>query len=216
MEYDKEKYRVITRKNWMMIHWILNPGLAINELILGQRIPKIQLEDRFSDKPRIERTFVPCPHCEKLHDPRTWSTQNKTASKNWFGLYCPNCGKIIPCVTNVFSFIILALTSPIWWWFRKDLKNKWLLKQPKRFDNIDSKIYYNPFENKNWITAGLSFGGIMFVLMSLIFPLIWQEPITWRSITVGIIIWTIAGLLFGFIMKLFLTKKGKHKKTSIK
>ena len=45
MEFDKEKYKVYTWKNWMMLHWILNPGLAINELILGQRVPKVSLED---------------------------------------------------------------------------------------------------------------------------------------------------------------------------
>ena len=46
MEFDKEKYKVYTWKNWMMLHWILNPGLAINELILGQRVPKVSLEDK--------------------------------------------------------------------------------------------------------------------------------------------------------------------------
>ena len=61
MEFNKEKYKIYTWKNWMVLHWILNPGLAINELILGQRIPKISLEDKISNKPRIERTFIPCP-----------------------------------------------------------------------------------------------------------------------------------------------------------
>ncbi len=212
MEYDKNKYKVITWKNWMMIHWILNPALAVNELILGQRVPKIQLEDKTSDKPRIERSFVPCPHCGKLHDARTWSTQNGTAFKNWFGLYCFNCGKIIPCVMNAATYIILALTSPVWWWFRKDLKQKWLEKQPKRFENINPEKYYNPFDNKRWVFTGLAFAMIMFVIMSLIFPLIKRESITWVSITVGIISSTIGGLLFGFTMKLFLGKKGATEK----
>ena len=43
MEFNKEKYKIYTWKNWMVLHWILNPGLAINELILGQRVPKISL-----------------------------------------------------------------------------------------------------------------------------------------------------------------------------
>ena len=119
MEFNKEKYKIYSWKNWMMLHWILNPGLAINELILGQRIPKISLEDKTIDKPRIERSLVPCPHCDTLHDTRTWSIQNGTAFNNWFGLYCKNCGNIIPCLTNVFSFLILALTFPFWGWFRK-------------------------------------------------------------------------------------------------
>ena len=58
--------------------------LACNvfELILGQRIPKINLEDRTSDKPRLERSYVPCPHCETLYDSRTWSTKTGTGLKN--------------------------------------------------------------------------------------------------------------------------------------
>ena len=103
MKYDSKKWKVYTWKNWMMIHWMINPGLVINELILGQRVPKVTLEDKESNKPRIERSYVPCPHCEKLHDSRTWSTQNNTGFKNWFGLYCNNCGKIIPCLINIFS-----------------------------------------------------------------------------------------------------------------
>lgn len=38
----------------MMLHWILNPGLAINELILGQRVPKVSLEDKSVDKPELK------------------------------------------------------------------------------------------------------------------------------------------------------------------
>ena len=85
---------------------MLNPGLAINELILGQRVPKIMLIDQISDKPFMERTYVPCPHCDTYHDGRTWSQQNNTAFKNWFGLYCPNCGDIIPCIRNWTSALI--------------------------------------------------------------------------------------------------------------
>lgn len=50
MEFNKDKYKVYTWKNWMMLHFILNPGLAINDLIFGQRVPKIRLEDKISNK----------------------------------------------------------------------------------------------------------------------------------------------------------------------
>lgn len=191
----------------MMLHWILNPGLAINELILGQRIPKISLEDKTLDKPRYERTFVPCPHCETLHDGRKWSAGNKTAFKNWFGLYCDQCGEIIPCLTNVFSFLILAITFPIWGWFRKNLRENWLKKQPQRYENITLENNANPFEKKKWIKTGLIWGGFMFIVMTLGFPLVSGEEINIRSLGIGLIIWTIAGLLFGYTMKLFMRKK---------
>ena len=77
MEFSKDKWKIYTWKNWMMIHWILNPGLAFNELILGQRVPKLSLVDKTSDKPLLERSYVPCPHCDEIHDHRIWSNQKK-------------------------------------------------------------------------------------------------------------------------------------------
>jgi hypothetical protein len=46
MKIDETKYKIWTWKNPLMLHWIINPGLAINELILGQRIPKITLVEK--------------------------------------------------------------------------------------------------------------------------------------------------------------------------
>ena len=202
-----EKYKVYTWKNGMYLHWILNPGLVINELILGQRVPKITLQDKTSDLPRFERNFIPCPHCEKIHDSRTWSPQLGTGFKNWFGLYCPNCGEVIPCLLNVFSFILLAITFPIWGWFKKDLKNTWLKKQPQRFENSDFKTIKNPFRNKGWIKLGLGWGSFMFIFMTFIFPLISGSKITILSVIVAIPIWIMAGLLFGYAMKKIMNKK---------
>jgi hypothetical protein len=214
MNFDKEKYKVYTWKNWMMLHWILNPGLFINELILGQRVPKISLEDKTIDKPKIEGTLVPCPHCKTQHDGRTWSAENGTAFKNWFGLYCKNCGNIIPCLTNGLSFLILAVTFPIWGWFKKDLKAKWLDKQSERYEHIDTKHIPNPFDKKRWIKLGLRWGAYMFVLMSIVFPFLDGKEITLKTLSLGLVIWTIAGLVFGYIMKLFFNKsigkKGKN------
>jgi hypothetical protein len=216
MEFDNKKYKVYTWKNWMMLHWILNPGLAINELILGQRIPKISVEDKTADKPRIERTFVPCPHCHTLHDGRTWSAENGTAFKNWFGLYCTNCGKTIPCLMNACSFIILALTFPVWGWFRKSLQAEWLKKQPVRYENIDMERVPDPFDKKSWVKTGLSWGAFMFVTLILVFPWFEGEEITFTSVLTGIAIWTIGGLGFGYAMKIFMNKTpGKKGKDAI-
>lgn len=206
MEFDHKRYKVYTWKNGMMLHWIINPGLAINELLLGQRVPKVSLEDLTLDKPRFERGFVPCPHCGKVHDGRTWSTQNGTAFKNWFGLYCPDCGNIIPCLMNATSFLILAVTSPIWYWFRNPLKAAWLKAQPARFQNLKFEDIKNPFQNFNWIKMGLSWGAFMLLFIQVIVPLVTREPITWKGIAVGIPVWTVAGLAFGYGMKRYLGK----------
>jgi len=74
----------------------------------------------------MEWTYVPCPHCHTLHDGRIWSAKNGTHRRNWFGYYCPECGKIIPCIHNGLAFLLLAITFPIWGWFKDDLKEKWL------------------------------------------------------------------------------------------
>jgi len=176
MEFDNKEWKVYTWKNWMILHWIINPAIAFNELILGQRIPKISLEDKTSDKPRLERTYIPCPHCETIHDGRVWAKSR--AFKNWYGLYCPNCNKVIPCLINVFSFLILALTYPIWGWFRNSLKENWLRKQPKRFENVVASEIQNPYEGYGWIKIGLIFGLLMFILNTIIFPIFSQMDIT--------------------------------------
>ncbi len=61
MEYDKSKFKIWTWKNLVMLHWIINPALAINELLLGQRIPKIMLIEKDSSKNLQQKTKIPCP-----------------------------------------------------------------------------------------------------------------------------------------------------------
>lgn len=213
MKFDK-KFKVYTWKNWMYLHWIVNPGLAINELILGQRVPKITLIDQNLDKPKYESSFIPCPHCQTIHDARTWSTTNGTAFGNWFGLYCPNCRQVIPCLTNIFTYLILAVTYPIWVWFQKKLKNKWLEKQPERFTNLNFNKQPNPYEGNGWIKQGLSWGLFMFVTMTFVLPLIQGDKITLSGILIGIPIWTLASIVFGYTMKSLLGKPKRNKNTT--
>lgn len=111
MDFDKTKYKVWKLPHPLLLHWVLNPGLAFNEVILGQRIPKITLIDKTSDAPLIERQYVPCHHCGTIHNGLIWA--KKGAFKNWFGLLCPECEKIIPCIWNITSLVLLALTFPI-------------------------------------------------------------------------------------------------------
>ncbi len=201
MEFDTKKFKVYTWKHWFSLHWILNPTVALNELAFGQRIPKISIEDIVSYKPKIDRLFVPCPHCGKMHDHRTWSTQNGTAFKNWFGLYCPNCGQTIPCLMNWASWIILAITFPIWGWFKNSLKAAWLNKQPERFANLYFEGAPNPYENGGWVLHGLSFGLFTLILTEIVFPLSEPEGIAWKHLLLGIPIYALFGLGWGYLMK---------------
>lgn len=205
--FNTNKYRVYNWTHFMMIHWIINPGLAFNELVLGQRVPKVMLEDKTSAAPRAQRSVIPCPHCNTLHNGETWSVQNNTAYKNWFGLYCPACSNIIPCLTNAFSFIILAVTFPIWGWFRKSLKEHWLKKQPERYKNIQTISPATKY--RHWFIEGMLFGILMFLFMEVLFPLIEGEEITLKKGLLRILIWLAGGMLFGYINKSYITYKGK-------
>ncbi|WP_394907946.1 hypothetical protein [uncultured Mesonia sp.] len=207
MNFDKERYKVYTWKHWSMLHWCINPGLVINELILGQRIPKVSLVDKTQDKPLVERSYVPCPHCHSLHDSRTWAAPNATLFKNWFGLYCPNCQQIIPCLMNVFTFLILAISFPLWGGFKKRLKTKWLAQQPARYENLNLEQVSQKFKTQNWVKTGLTWGAFMFVFMSVLYPYFTGGKITAVSLGLGVVIWTLGGLLFGYFMKAYLNKK---------
>jgi len=197
MIFDTEKYKVWTWKNPLVLHWILNPGLAFNELLLGQRIPKVTLIQKRSRVPSAEKTFIPCPHCNTLHSGSKWTPQNNTAFKNWFGLYCDNCGKTIPCVRNVTSLILLMLTFPVWYWFKDRWKEKWLEVQKEKFSR--PMVFTQP--DFKWWYAGLQYAVVMFVGMSLVNFLLLNEEFTWKRLAGNAITWLIGGLLFGLIMK---------------
>ena len=200
MNYDKTTYKVWTWKNPIMLHWIINPVLVINELALGQRIPKVMLIERNSPKSINEKSWIPCPHCGVLHEGLKWSKQNKTAFKNWFGYYCDNCGKIIPCLTNLTSFVVLGITFPIWFWFKDKWKAKWLEKQKIKFSKPLNLTYSEPTKSQ-WFLFGVVFGVFMYVFMEILFPLIERESLTPKRLLIGIPIWLIAGLVFGLLTK---------------
>ena len=86
MNYDKKKYIIWDWKNPVISHWIINPGLVVNELLLGQTVPKVMLIERKGNKPFYQRSFIPCPHCGELHSGLKFSVRNKTAFKKlvWF------------------------------------------------------------------------------------------------------------------------------------
>lgn len=201
MDFNTNKYKVWTWKNPLMLHWMINPGLAFNELVLGQTVPKVTLVEK-SNKSLAERSFVPCPHCGTIHSGLKWSLQNKTAFGNWYGLYCDNCGNTIPCLRNITSLIILGVTFPIWIWFQKSWKKKWLSIQKEKF----SKPLSLTTPEFNWVTQGLSWGVFMFLFMDILFPLFEGEDYKPLKLITGAVIWILGGLLFGYAMKRLMFK----------
>lgn len=55
--------------------------------------------------------------------------------------------------------------------------------------------------SKYWIKTGLTWGAIMFVIMQIAYPLINSEEITLKSIVIGVLLWSIGGLSFGYTMR---------------
>lgn len=205
-EIDGKNYQVWNWKHHTMLHYVINPGLVINELVLGQRAPRAIYFDLDSDKPLMERQYVRCPHCQTMHDGRTWSVQNKNAFKNWFGLYCPSCGEIIPCLRNYTSWLVLAITYPLWFWWIDRWKQSWLAKQPARFENISLELTH---QNVKWWKTGLYFGGFMYIIMTLLIPFMADKPLTLDFALISLPIWASGGLGFALIMKYWMGKKVK-------
>jgi hypothetical protein len=200
--------RLRTGKISPFCHYIINPGAGVGEL-WGQRLSTVMLIDKTSEKPLMERTYIPCPHCETLHDGRTWSKENGTATKNWFGLYCPECGGIIPCLHNATFYLLMVLTYPIWGWFKKSWKEKWLKKQPERFENISfDEIQHSKI---SWIKMGLGFGAFMFVIMSL-YNIAFEPSNYVEILLINLPLWILGGLAFGYGMKYWMGQKGEEVK----
>lgn len=220
MDIDERKYKIWNWRTFSFFHWIINPGIAVNELLLGQRVPKVMLIDKESSKPLMERTYVPCPHCETVHESAVWSHKNKNVFKNWYGLYCPSCGDIIPCLSNVLSIVMRAITYPLWFWKKEDMKARWMEKQRLKSENLDTTVVAH--KEVNWVKMGVKFGGIMFILMTVFFKVVqytddpqgdtvlehvWDVPFLLTSL----VLWALGGLAFGYGMKYFMGRVNKTK-----
>ena len=212
-EYDRSKYKVWALPHPLILHWVINPGLVFNELILGQRIPRVSLIERNSDKPLIERTYVPCPHCGVMHDGRIWGKGN--AFGHWFGYVCPTCSKTIPCLWNVFSLIVLVVTAPIWFLPAKLLRPKWLDYEKQRLARRKDQPLIKAKEI-NWLLRGtFMFGGIMWIALSVV-PQVAKvqsgTDINWNAIGIQLLGWLFAGFMWGAVMQFWMNKRGKKSK----
>jgi hypothetical protein len=199
MEIDRQRYEVWQLPKGLLLHWVLNPGLVVNELLLGQRIPKITLIDRDTTRPLVERQSVPCPHCGTLHDARLWS--GKRAFHNWFGYYCPRCGDTIPCLWNVFSLLLLALTAPLWLWFRKPMRERWLRAQPPRFEHAEEALLPTA-KTVKWWRMGLIWSAIMFVFFAVAESFV--HELHARDLLINALICLFGGVLFSVSLWFFL------------
>ncbi len=52
---------------------------------------------------------------------------------------------------------------------------------------------------KSWVKFGLIWGAFMFVMMNIVFPLIDGKGIVLNSLLLGIPVWLVGGLIFGYV-----------------
>ncbi len=208
MQYDKNRFKIWALPHPLILFWVLFPGAILNELILGQRIPKVSLVDKKSDKPWMERTYIPCPHCETLNDSRLWAKWN--AFGNWFGFVCPSCHEIIPCLWNIFSLAILAITFPLWYFPARFFRRRWLEKKKKRLANALERPLIQA-KSINWLLIGtFGLGGFMWLVNEVV-PQIWEvlNGGEWDLIMVfvALLIWLATGFAWGLAMRFFMNRK---------
>src|SRR5262249_22824105 len=108
----------------LLLHRILNPGLAFNEVVLGQRVPAMLFFCRECPVPLTDRQYVFCPGCRAFHGGVIWSRACGFA--NWLGLVCPDCGEPIPSLWNLTSRLVLHVTLPLWWPLRRHYEGRYL------------------------------------------------------------------------------------------
>lgn len=206
---DGIEYKVWKLPHPLLIHWILNPGLVINELILGQRIPKQTLVIS-GGLPDPESSLIECKVCESLHPGTLWS--GKAMFGHYNGIFCPTCEAKIPQLLNIFSIIILAITVPLWkpvqMIYGERVKQRSLakLRDAKNAAAIEGVI------RNSFVKMGMNFGLLMGVFYIVIFSM--ENGPSLGTIVKGVVAGAAAGVLFGIGMKLFASAFNKGKKPS--
>ena len=55
MQYDQDKYQLLQLPSPQLLFWAINPVIAMNELLLGQRLPQVTLIEKHNQQPLLER-----------------------------------------------------------------------------------------------------------------------------------------------------------------
>ncbi len=206
MQYDKNRFKILALPHPFTLLWVLFPAVMFNELIFGQRLPKVTLIEKESDKPPEERSYVPCPHCETLNDRRLWATKGSVLGHgHWFGLVCPSCHQIIPCLWNIFSLAILAITFPLWYFPVRFFRHRWIEKEKKRL----AKVLERPLLQATSIIDSLSIGvvsGISMWVMWVILEVVrnggeWDLKMMLESLPISLLAGFGIGCFMGWVEK---------------
>ena len=206
MQYDKNRFKIWALPHPLILFWVLCPALIFNELIFGQRLPKVMLIDKESDKPLMERTYVPCPHCETLNHQRLWAKWNGFG--HWFGFVCPSCHQVIPCLWNIFSLAILAVTLPLWYFPARFFRRRWLDIEKKRLARaLERPLIEIKFIH--WLLIGVFGCGVLSWVLFEGWQVLDGREWDLMKMIGNLPIWLVSGFVWGLLMHLFMNRKGR-------
>jgi len=191
----------------VILHWLLNPGLCFNELVLGQRLPKVMLICNSCQQALADRTYVPCPSCHQLHSGRLWAGKDNFA--HWFGYVCPSCGESVPCLWNIWSLLVLAITCPVWFLPSRILKRKWIELEKRRIAAAVGKSRKSA-EQIRWIYLGVvAWGGLMWLLFCALILIVTVCTGRWHVlwfVPAMLPLFLLGGLAWGLAMRWFMNR----------
>lgn len=206
MQYNQDKFQLLQLASPQLLFWAINPVMAINELILGQRLPQVILIEKHSTQPMLERQFIPCPHCKALNPARLWSSGNAFA--HWFGYVCPECSGTIPCLWNVTSLLLLALTAPIWLLLKKPLQQRCKIKSLKRVIAMKQKTAKVTHQQPCIKTAQAT-AVILFLFMSFIQSR--AATLSVEQMSISLMTSCLVGIVFGQLATLKKRQRSKKR-----
>ena len=194
----------------LLVHWVLNPGLVFNELILGQCVARETYFCNTCTGPKVGRAYLHCPTCGTWHPGSLWSKGR--ALGQWLGYVCANCGGRIPRLWNAWSLVILALLAPLWWLPVSRYRERWQKWQWERIRGAEPADMQATLARVRWFRLGLLYWGLpVGVTFSLVLPLFLPGVGYWRGTGLLLLflpIWLGAGLLFALTMRWVVTKWG--------
>ena len=121
---------------------------------------------------------------------------------------CPSCHQVIPCLWNIFSLAILAITFPLWYFPARFFRRRWLEIEKKRL----AKVLERPLIQVkfiHWLLIGVfGWGGLSWVLFEG-----WQvlDGGEWdlKTMLGSLPIWMVGGFVWGLWMHFLMDRKGR-------
>lgn len=196
-------------------HWVINPALAVNEVLLGQRIPARMFVCKSCEVSMPDRCYVHCSGCDRFHQSRLWSGAN--ALGHWLGYFCPDCGANIPCLRNWTTTGFLYICSPLRLLTGKAVERRLISFSRKRIGGPSAKRARPALlTGTDYKKAGWAYALGMNLVMSVGLSLLWMQetgdpfsiPFFLTMLVVGAAIWLPAGWLYAFVIKKLLSTRG--------